>query len=110
MIMSLRVVDIVHGRPAGDLAVRLEQEAGRGWSDVFAGRTDADGALRVVAGSGNHGTTYRLSLDLAGFFGLLGIPAFYHCVSVTFRYTDPDERHDLTVVVSPVALATYHNR
>src|SRR4029450_11440244 len=45
--VSTHVLDTAAGRPAGDVAVRVESLRSGSWSAVAAGRTDRDGRLRT---------------------------------------------------------------
>lgn len=106
MSLSTHVLDAVNGTPATGVAVRAESRVDGAWRPVARGVTDADGRVRdfgVDVGVGVH----RLTFDTGGYFGRLGIAAFYPEVTVTFQVRDAADRHHVPLLLSPFAFSTY---
>ncbi|MEU5881821.1 hydroxyisourate hydrolase [Spirillospora sp. NPDC047279] len=101
MSLSTHVLDAARGRPAADLAVRLdERDAAGTWTPLAERRTDADGRIRDWGRTPGAGT-FRLTFDTAG------LSDFYPEVTVAFRITDPGQHHHVPLLLSPFAYSTY---
>jgi 5-hydroxyisourate hydrolase len=102
--VSTHVLDVVRGRPAVDLAARLERGDGSGgWQPVADRATDADGRVGDLAPDSPAGV-YRLILDTDRH---LGPDAFYPEVVVTFRVVDAEAHHHVPVLLSAYSYTTY---
>ncbi|MBO4204425.1 hydroxyisourate hydrolase [Micromonospora echinofusca] len=115
MSIDLRIVDVAYGRPARDVAVRLERQFAEGWQLVYVGRTDDTGYIgdpfqAYVGLNRPHTGVYRLTLDCAGYFGLQGTVTFYRDAVLTFFVADTDEKHGLCVLMGPQTLTACHTR
>ena len=107
--LSTHILDTALGRPAAGLPVRLEIEADGGWREVAKGSTNADG--RVVpllpAGTALAAATYRLTFDVAAYFGAAGVASFFPSVAITFEVRDADQHHHVPLLLSPFGYTTY---
>jgi 5-hydroxyisourate hydrolase len=106
MTLSTHVLDATTGRPAADVAVRLERRAANGgWVNAETGRTDADGRLwlpsMVSAG------VYRLTFGTGDYFAARGVATFYPEVPVTFEVTSQTEHYHVPLLLSPFSYSTY---
>lgn len=100
MSLSTHVLDAAAGRPAADLAVRLETRAADGsWIPLAERRTDADGRVKdwPDPGTGLH----RLTFDTDG------RSEFYPEVTVAFKITSPGQHYHVPLLLSPFAYSTY---
>ncbi|GAA1709686.1 hydroxyisourate hydrolase [Fodinicola feengrottensis] len=99
MSISTHILDTATGRPAANVAVRLEKESG---AAVAEARTNDDGRIRwdfeVEPG------IYRLVFDTGGY---LGPDAFYPEASVTFRVADPSGHLHVPLLLGPYSYTTY---
>jgi len=100
MSLSTHVLDAAKGRPAQDLAVRLEERTGAGWRNLAEGRTDADGRIKEWGRALGAGT-YRLTFETAG------LSDFYPEVTVAFTIDDPEQHYHVPLLLSPFAYSTY---
>lgn len=105
MSLSTHVLDATSGTPAQGVAVILERRAGGRWTQVAAGRTDADGRVRQLGdpGAGVH----RLTFDTGGYFARRGVTAFYPEVAIAFDVTDAAAHYHVPLLLSPFAFSTY---
>lgn len=101
MTLSTHVLDAALGRPAVDVAVRLDRDG----VVLAEARTDADGRVREL-GALSAGT-YRLTFDTGGYFAATGQQGFYPEVAVTFAVTDAERHHHVPLLLSPFAYSTY---
>lgn len=100
MSLSTHVLDAAVGRPAADLAVRLETRAADGsWIPLAQGRTDADGRVKDWPDPGTG--VYRLIFDTGG------RSEFYPEVTVAFKVTDSEQHYHVPLLLSPFAFSTY---
>ena len=115
--LSTHVLDATAGRPAAGVPVRLERRGPDGWSPAGAGKTDADGRLRLgggdsqesgrQAGRGFEPGVYRITFDTGTYFQACGIASFYPEVTVTFEITGHGEHYHVPLLLSPFAYSTY---
>lgn len=102
MGLSTHVLDTAAGRPAAGIAVRLDAQAGDGWTPVREAVTDADGRVSALADELRAGT-YRLTFDTGAYFP----DGFYPEAPVVFRVTAAGEHHHVPLLLSPFGYATY---
>ncbi|HEY3260919.1 MAG TPA: hydroxyisourate hydrolase [Pseudonocardiaceae bacterium] len=100
MSVSTHVLDAGRGRPATEVAVRLERRTGDGWQPLADGRTDADGRIDAMAATQDAGV-HRLVFDTAAH------SPFYPEVVITFTIADPGEHYHVPLLLSPFAYSTY---
>jgi len=114
MGLSTHVLDTMHGRPAGAMAVALYTTQGDEATLVKKFVLNDDGrnpdgplydntSLRVG--------TYRLVFDVAGYFGALGVvlpePNFLNKVTLDFGVAHADQHYHVPLLVSPWSYSTY---
>jgi 5-hydroxyisourate hydrolase len=114
MGLSTHVLDTMHGRPAGGMAVELYTVAGGTPSLVRRFALNADGRApdgplykdgELKAG------TYRLVFDVAAYFRAAGVqlpdPPFLDRVTLDFGIAAPQEHYHVPLLVSPWSYSTY---
>jgi 5-hydroxyisourate hydrolase len=114
MGLSTHVLDTMHGRPAGGMAVSLFTTDGERATLVKAFTLNSDGrnpdgplydnaSLKVG--------TYRLVFDVAGYFAAQGValpePNFLNRVSLDFGVAHADQHYHVPLLVSPWSYSTY---
>ncbi|MDT4936933.1 MAG: 5-hydroxyisourate hydrolase [Pseudonocardiales bacterium] len=103
-MISSHVLDATTGRPAAGLRIELcHRDVAGTWHALSSATTDGDGRVAEFAGASEAGV-YRLTFAVEEY--LAGAP-FYPEVVVTFRVTDPAERHHVPLLLSPFAYSTY---
>ena len=97
------------GRPAAAVGVRLQQQDGAAWTDVFRAATDPDGRVpallppSVTAGAGG----YRVTFAVGEYFRDRGIESFYESVSIDFVVRDTAAHYHVPLLLSPYGYSTY---
>ena len=124
-VISTHILDTALGKPAAEIAVRLEKFAGGGWSEVStsgiaeerareapgdwievaAGVTDADGRCRDLARDAASGA-YRLTFDTGAYFARLGRASIYPEIAIHFN-CDGNAHYHLPVLLSDNGYTTY---
>ena len=106
--VTTHVLDTAEGRPAEDIAVRLEIREGAGFREVGHGVTDADGRLRTLlpAGAPAAAGTYRISFATEPYFARRKTPCFFPEVSIVFAVADGGHYH-VPLLLSPFGYSTY---
>ena len=102
--VTTHILDLVNGRPAAGVAVRLYRE-----TDLLAsGVTNDDGrveswseALSIDSGK------YRLEFDVEPWFTARGEKSFYEDVHISFRIENTDEHYHVPLLLSPFGYSTY---
>jgi len=97
--LSTHVLDTAHGRPAGGIPVRLEDESGRILAEAL---TDDDGRVASL-GSELPGGTYTLRFRVADHQP----DGFYPEVAVTFTVAGDERHYHVPLLLSPFGYSTY---
>lgn len=108
--ISTHVLDIAQGKPARDVAVRLERREITGaWVILGSARTDADGrcAQLLPGEDALHAGLYRLSFDTASYQHGQQIEGFYPVVEVTFQVHEGESQFHIPLLLSPHGYTTY---
>ena len=107
--ISTHVLDLALGKPAGDVAVRLERQEPSGWHLLASQRTDPDGRCSQLLPEGERlsAGSYRLAFDTASYYEAQKIDALYPVVEVTFRVRAGDSQLHIPLLLSPNGYTTY---
>lgn len=102
-MISTRVMDAAHGRPAVRVPVELDIFiTGHGWHEVGRGITNNDGRIDTFGAPGAAGV-YRMMFDVASY-----VPrAFFPSIAVTFEVTQAEEQHHVPLILSPFGYTVY---
>jgi 5-hydroxyisourate hydrolase len=87
MKLSVQVVDCAFGVAADDVHVCLSRRVKTDWCKVAEGRTDSDGILRDWHDDTLPAGTYRLEVNLGGYYTVMGITPFIPRAIVEFDST-----------------------
>ena len=107
--ITSHVLDTALGRPATDLAVRIDRlDADGSWTTLGEAVTDADGRVNDFPGAAElEDGTYRVTFDTGAYFQAARRPAFFPRVDVVFRVDGPRERYHIPLLLSPFGYSTY---
>ena len=108
--ISTHILDIVVGKPAKDVSVRLEKQNTRGdWRLLTSARTDQDGrcAQLLPEGEDLSAGVYRLSFDTGSYYALQKIDALHPLVEVTFQARDGESHFHIPLLLSPNGYTSY---
>lgn len=107
--ISTHVLDLALGKPASDVAVRLEKQEPSGWRVVASDRTDHDGRCSQLLPESEDlsAGSYRLSFETASYYDEQKIHALYPVVEVTFRIKDGETQLHIPLLLSPNGYTTY---
>ena len=102
--VTTHILDLVNGRPAAGVDVRLFAGA----ELIAEGVTNDDGrvadwrqSFSVSPGS------YRLEFDVEPWFHARGENSFYEHVHISFRIADAAEHYHVPLLLSPFGYSTY---
>jgi 5-hydroxyisourate hydrolase len=108
--ISTHILDIALGKPASNVAVRLERRhVSAGWCALLSAHTDSDGRCAqllpeeeaLVPGP------YRLVFDTASYYSAQNIEALYPVVEVTFQVRSGESQFHIPLLLSPNSYTTY---
>lgn len=108
--ISTHILDLVRGKPAANVAVRLEKQDSRGdWRLLTLARTDEDGRCPQLLPEGEHlvAGVYRLSFDTGSYFKLQKISALYPVVEIRFEVHEGESQFHIPLLLSPNGYTTY---
>lgn len=100
MNITVRVCDATFGKPATEVAVRLDH-LGSGWEERARGTTDGSGLLQNWLPEGLTPGIYRLECNLDSYFVSLGIVPAFPVSTVIFRTTKSEQFCQIFLVISP---------
>jgi 5-hydroxyisourate hydrolase len=107
--ISTHILDLMHGRPANDVPVKLErQQASGSWQSISSARTDQDGRCSQLLEQGELSPgVYRLSFDTRTYFDAHKLNGLYPVVEVTFHVRDGESRLHIPLLLSANGYTTY---
>jgi 5-hydroxyisourate hydrolase len=107
--ITSHVLDTALGRPARDLAVRLDVlDEGGAWRTLAERMTGDDGRVAdLLDASAFTARTYRLTFATGAYFAASGRAAFYPRVEVIFEVATPGEHYHIPLLLSPFGYSTY---
>jgi 5-hydroxyisourate hydrolase len=108
--ISTHVLDMVHGKPAKDVRVRLEKQNTPGdWRLLTSARTDHDGRCPQLLPEGEDlsAGVYRLIFDTGSYYAQQKIDALYPVVEVTFVAREAELHFHIPLLLSPSGYTTY---
>jgi 5-hydroxyisourate hydrolase len=107
--ISTHILDLMRGRPANDVPVRLEHQQSPGnWRAVGSARTDQDGRCSQLLPTDNLSPgVYRLSFDTGAYFDAQKLAGFYPVVEVTFQVRSGESQFHIPLLLSANGYTTY---
>ena len=103
--ITTHVLDVVLGKPAAGVAVRLERREDSAWIVIREGTTDADGRCRDLANDAGPGH-YRLVFATGAYLERLGRRSNFPEISITIKCGDEQHYH-LPLLLSDNSYTTY---
>jgi 5-hydroxyisourate hydrolase len=108
--ISTHILDIVLGKSASGVPVRLEKLNTAGdWRVLSSARTDQDGRCAQLLPEGEDLSTgvYRLIFDTGSYYALQEVGALYPMVEVTFQARAGESHFHIPLLLSPNGYTTY---
>ncbi len=103
--ITTHVLDTVLGKPAANVALRLDKLEDDQWKTISSGNTDTDGRSRDLAQNAKAGV-YRLTFDTEEYFQRASRTSIYPQISITFVCSS-NEHYHLPVLLSDNSYTTY---
>ncbi|MFZ0292880.1 MAG: hydroxyisourate hydrolase [Candidatus Sulfotelmatobacter sp.] len=107
--ISTHILDLVYGKPASGVPVRLEKQLGGDWRLLNSELTDQDGrCAQLLRESGEMSAeVYRLIFDTGSYYARKQINSLYPIVEVTFQVRDGESHFHIALLLSPNGYTTY---
>lgn len=108
--ISTHILDMVRGKPAMDVPVRLDYESAPDeWRALASTQTDQDGRCPQLLPPGEDlaAGVYRLTFTVGPYYARQNIDALYPVVEVTFRVRDGESHFHIPLLLSPNGYTTY---
>lgn len=106
MPITTHVLDLGSGKPAGGIAITLEQQRGA-WHPLAQGVTDTDGRLKFRLDLPVAGGTYRLTFGTADYFAARGKDCFYPQVRIEFTVDATANHYHVPLLLNQWGYSTY---
>jgi len=107
--ISTHILDLMRGRPADDVSVRLEQQQASGtWCALGSCRTDRDGRCgQLLPTDDLPAGVYRLSFDTAAYFEAQKIAGLYPVIEITFQVLSGELNFHIPLLLTANGYTTY---
>ena len=105
--ITTHVLDTSLGRPAANLAVRLERTSETETVWLGASATNADGRVTDLLDSPLVAGRYRITFETGAYFAERGTACFFPEVAILFEVKDPTQHHHVPLLLSPFGYSTY---
>ena len=108
--ISTHVLDMVSGKPAKGVRLRLQKQNTPGdWRLLTSARTNEDGRCSQLLPEGEELSAglYRLIFDTGSYYALLKIDTLHPVVEVTFQARDEESHFHIPLLLSPNGYTTY---
>jgi len=108
--ISTHILDLVQGKPAANVPVRLERQLASGdWRLLTSASTDQDGRCPQLLPDSEYlsAGVYRLVFETGSYFELQKIDALYPVVEVAFSVRDGESDFHIPLLLSPNGYTTY---
>ena len=108
--ISTHILDLVQGKPAANVPVRLEKQNPSGdWRLLTSASTDQDGRCPQLLPDSEYlsAGVYRLIFNTGSYFEVQKIDALYPVVEVTFRVRDGESHFHIPLLLSPNGYTSY---
>ena len=108
--ISTHILDLVQGKPAANVPVRLERQSTSGdWRLLTSARTDQDGrcAELLTETEDLSAGVYRLIFDTEKYFEVQKLGTLYPVVEVAFRIREGESHFHIPLLLSPNGYTTY---
>ncbi|MGC4746844.1 hydroxyisourate hydrolase [Micromonospora sp. DT201] len=103
MRITGHALDVVYGRPAAGVRVRLDGATADGWQAIARAETDDHGHLHDWADDRLDHGAYRMVFDSDSYFANLGLSAVYPEIAVVLVMLDATESYWIRVLLAPFA-------
>jgi 5-hydroxyisourate hydrolase len=103
--ITTHILDAVLGKPAAEVAVRLERRDGVSWAAVSSSVTDADGRCRNLIQNAEQGF-YRITFSTGDYLARKGRATIYPEISITF-ICGGEANYHLPLLLSDNSYTTY---
>jgi 5-hydroxyisourate hydrolase len=108
--ISTHILDLVYGKPASGMPVRLEkQNSGGDWRLLTSAHSDQNGRCTQLLPEGEDlsAGVYRLIFDTGSYFARQKVDALYPVVEVTFQAREGESHFHIPLLLSPNGYSTY---
>jgi 5-hydroxyisourate hydrolase len=103
--ITTHVLDAVLGKPAAELAIRLDKVLGDAWIAMGVSSTDSDGRCRDLCPDAGEGI-YRLTFAVGPYFERHNRSSIYPEIVITFK-VDGDHNYHIPLLLSDNSYTTY---
>ncbi|MEO8359082.1 MAG: hydroxyisourate hydrolase [Vicinamibacteria bacterium] len=105
--ITTHVLDTSLGKPAANVAARLERLTDGKGEVMGSGVTNADGRIADLVDGPIDIGRYRITFDTGAYFTERGVAAFFPEVAIVFEITDATQHHHVPLLLSPFGYSTY---
>ncbi|MDM3872333.1 hydroxyisourate hydrolase [Porticoccus sp. W117] len=107
--ITTHILDTALGEPAQGIVVSLHRQAGSGWVEMGAGKTNEDGRYGELCSSDEvlEEGLYRMQFATSEYFKRIHSPVFYPWVDVVFHVEGDGRHYHIPLLLSPYGYSTY---
>ena len=101
------ILDTALGKPAGGVALRLEQQSADGWRLLSEHQTNADGRVPALYDAPLPPGRYRLTAEIGAWFAATGRETLYPLAQIDFALPASGSHYHLPFLIAPWGWSTY---
>lgn len=105
--VTTHVLDTSTGKPATNVAARLERVTESGSALLGESVTNADGRIADLLDGPLERGRYRITFKTGAYFAERGVTCFFPEVSILFEVSEPAQHHHVPLLLSPFGYSTY---
>lgn len=106
--LTTHVLETATGRPAAELHITLERQAGEDFEHVTHCLTNADGRVAgLITPEAFTEGVYRITFETGRWYAKRGERTFYPTAAIVFEVFDASEHHHVPLLLSPFGYSTY---
>lgn len=107
--ISTHILDLVYGKPASGVPVRLEKQTETDWKVLNSELTDQDGRCAQLLHDDEEmpAVVYRLIFDTGSYYAQKQVSTLYPLVEVTFQAREGELHFHIALLLSPNGYTTY---
>jgi 5-hydroxyisourate hydrolase len=106
-MLSTHVLDVMRGKPAAGMEVRLYRVTPDARTEIARAETDADGRIAAPFGGRLEPGVYELLFYAGKYLHATDAQVFYAHIPVQFLIASADEKYHVPLLLSPFGYSTY---
>lgn len=107
--ITTHILDTSVGKPAANVAIKLEFLEQGDWKEIGGGQTNDDGRVKDLINPDFtfSAGTYRIDFAVESYFKSQGVESFYPYVKIVFEVKETESHYHVPLLLNPFGYSTY---